>query len=155
MFMSLCISPKFWTYQLLTSVSLHNTWRACGVEPGIIILLWCLVQRYAAIKRVGGCQISRNITFNSLCLNVTGTQDDHIFFLEMSCKKIFLEFSTFCMNPAGKTSTIVALVRILATLGHSVLLTSYTHSAVDNILLKLKQVGGSTWWIQPGFALIP
>jgi len=39
----------------------------------------------------------------------------------------------------GKTSTIVALVRILTLLGQSVLLASYTHSAVDNILLKLKQ----------------
>lgn len=37
----------------------------------------------------------------------------------------------------GKTSTIVALVKVLTLLGHSVLLTSYTHSAVDNILLKL------------------
>lgn len=40
----------------------------------------------------------------------------------------------------GKTSTIVALVRILVALGQSVLLASYTHSAVDNILLKLKKV---------------
>ncbi|PVD31406.1 hypothetical protein C0Q70_06818 [Pomacea canaliculata] len=39
----------------------------------------------------------------------------------------------------GKTSTIVSLVKILKELGHSVLLTSYTHSAVDNILLKLKE----------------
>ncbi|KAK7088075.1 hypothetical protein V1264_022042 [Littorina saxatilis] len=41
----------------------------------------------------------------------------------------------------GKTSTIVALVKILRELGQSVLLTSYTHSAVDNILLKLKKDG--------------
>ncbi|XP_064613334.1 DNA replication ATP-dependent helicase/nuclease DNA2-like [Liolophura sinensis] len=41
----------------------------------------------------------------------------------------------------GKTSTIVALVKILKLLGHSVLLASYTHSAVDNILLKLKRDG--------------
>lgn len=40
----------------------------------------------------------------------------------------------------GKTSTIVALVKVLTLLGHSVLLTSYTHSAVDNILLKLIKV---------------
>ena len=40
----------------------------------------------------------------------------------------------------GKTSTIVALVKVLNELGYSVLLTSYTHSAVDNILLKLKKV---------------
>lgn len=39
----------------------------------------------------------------------------------------------------GKTSTIVALVRLLVKMNLSVLLTSYTHSAVDNILLKLKQ----------------
>ena len=41
---------------------------------------------------------------------------------------------------AGKTHTIACLVRALVSLGKSVLLTSYTHSAVDNILLKLKQV---------------
>ena len=38
----------------------------------------------------------------------------------------------------GKTSTIVALVRLLVTMGRSVLLASYTHSAVDTVLLKLK-----------------
>lgn len=37
----------------------------------------------------------------------------------------------------GKTSLIVALVRMAVLLGQSVLLTSYTHSAVDNVLLKL------------------
>lgn len=41
----------------------------------------------------------------------------------------------------GKTSTIVALVKVLCELGLSVLLTSYTHSAVDNILIKLKKDG--------------
>ncbi|XP_060065451.1 DNA replication ATP-dependent helicase/nuclease DNA2-like [Ylistrum balloti] len=39
----------------------------------------------------------------------------------------------------GKTSTIVALVKVCMILRLSVLLTSYTHSAVDNILLKLKK----------------
>ena len=33
----------------------------------------------------------------------------------------------------------VALVRLLVKMGKSVLLTSYTHSAVDNLLLKLLQ----------------
>ena len=42
----------------------------------------------------------------------------------------------------GKTSTIEALVEALRKQGVSVLITSYTHSAVDNILLKLKQVSG-------------
>uniref|UniRef100_A0A0B6ZZJ2 DNA replication ATP-dependent helicase/nuclease n=1 Tax=Arion vulgaris TaxID=1028688 RepID=A0A0B6ZZJ2_9EUPU len=41
----------------------------------------------------------------------------------------------------GKTATIVALVKILCLTKQTVLLTSYTHSAVDNILLKLKEDG--------------
>ena len=44
------------------------------------------------------------------------------------------------MPGTGKTTTITSLVRLLVILGRSVLLTSYTHSAVDNILLKLKAV---------------
>ena len=38
---------------------------------------------------------------------------------------------------SGKTTAIVALIRLLVALGKSVLLTSYTHSAVDNVLVKL------------------
>ena len=44
------------------------------------------------------------------------------------------------MPGTGKTTTIACLVQVLAALGMSVLLTSYTHTAVDNILLKLKEV---------------
>ncbi|KHN72062.1 DNA replication ATP-dependent helicase/nuclease DNA2 [Toxocara canis] len=38
---------------------------------------------------------------------------------------------------SGKTSTVAVLVRCFLMLGRSVLITSYTHSAVDNLLLKL------------------
>lgn len=41
------------------------------------------------------------------------------------------------MPGTGKTQTVVALVEVLHKLGHSVLITSHTNSAVDNILLKL------------------
>ncbi|XP_042315276.1 DNA replication ATP-dependent helicase/nuclease DNA2 isoform X2 [Sceloporus undulatus] len=41
------------------------------------------------------------------------------------------------MPGTGKTTTICALVRILYACGFTVLLTSFTHTAVDNILLKL------------------
>uniref|UniRef100_K3X802 DNA replication ATP-dependent helicase/nuclease n=1 Tax=Globisporangium ultimum (strain ATCC 200006 / CBS 805.95 / DAOM BR144) TaxID=431595 RepID=K3X802_GLOUD len=41
------------------------------------------------------------------------------------------------MPGTGKTSTISFAVRVLLFLGFSVLVTSYTHSAVDNLLLKL------------------
>ena len=44
-------------------------------------------------------------------------------------------------NLTGKTSTIAALIAILAKSNKKVLFTSYTNSAVDNLLLKLiKQV---------------
>lgn len=41
------------------------------------------------------------------------------------------------MPGTGKTSTIASLVRLLVRHGCSVLLAAFTHSAVDNILLKL------------------
>ncbi|GAV48188.1 hypothetical protein ZYGR_0I04850 [Zygosaccharomyces rouxii] len=42
------------------------------------------------------------------------------------------------MPGSGKTTVIAQIIKILASRGQKVLLTSYTHSAVDNILLKLK-----------------
>lgn len=41
------------------------------------------------------------------------------------------------MPGTGKSTVIVALIRILVGMGKTVLLTSYTHSAVDTVLLKL------------------
>ena len=43
------------------------------------------------------------------------------------------------MPGAGKTQTIIAMIRLLVALEQTVLITSYTHAAVDNILLKLKE----------------
>lgn len=37
----------------------------------------------------------------------------------------------------GKTQTIIAIVSLLVMMGKSVLITSHTHSAVDNVLLRL------------------
>ncbi|GAA5968485.1 hypothetical protein JCM11641_007653 [Rhodosporidiobolus odoratus] len=45
------------------------------------------------------------------------------------------------MPGTGKTTTIAEVLKALAKAGKSVLLTSYTHSAVDNILLKVKDAG--------------
>ena len=41
------------------------------------------------------------------------------------------------MPGSGKTTTIAHIVKTLVARGKTVLLTSYTHTAVDNILLKL------------------
>ncbi|CAM9489174.1 unnamed protein product, partial [Phaeothamnion confervicola] len=45
------------------------------------------------------------------------------------------------MPGTGKTSTIAFVARALLARGASVLITSYTHSAVDNLLLKLREHG--------------
>lgn len=44
------------------------------------------------------------------------------------------------MPGTGKTTTIACIVSVLVSFGKSVLITSYTHTAVDNILVKIKQV---------------
>ena len=43
------------------------------------------------------------------------------------------------MPGTGKTTTIAHIIRALVAQGKSVLLTSYTHNAVDNILLKIRR----------------
>ncbi|CDR35720.1 RHTO0S01e05644g1_1 [Rhodotorula toruloides] len=45
------------------------------------------------------------------------------------------------MPGTGKTTTTAEVINALAQAGRSILLTSYTHSAVDNILLKVKDAG--------------
>ncbi|MCJ1383093.1 Tripartite DNA replication factor [Xylographa soralifera] len=45
------------------------------------------------------------------------------------------------MPGTGKTTTIAHIIRALASQGKSVILTSYTHTAVDNILLKIRNDG--------------
>lgn len=42
------------------------------------------------------------------------------------------------MPGTGKTTTIASLIHVLLAMGLRVLVTSYTHTAVDNILLKLQ-----------------
>jgi DNA replication ATP-dependent helicase Dna2 len=45
------------------------------------------------------------------------------------------------MPGTGKTMTIACIVQVLVECGKRVLLTSYTHSAVDNVLIKLQKAG--------------
>ncbi|MCJ1248384.1 Tripartite DNA replication factor [Trapelia coarctata] len=45
------------------------------------------------------------------------------------------------MPGTGKTTTIAHIIRALAAQGKRILLTSYTHTAVDNILLKIRNDG--------------
>lgn len=44
------------------------------------------------------------------------------------------------MPGTGKTTTVAHMIKMMVEMGKTVLLTSYTHSAVDTILLKLKEI---------------
>lgn len=46
------------------------------------------------------------------------------------------------MPGTGKTGVIASLVKVLVSMGKSVLISAYTHSAVDNVLLRLKSEAG-------------
>lgn len=45
------------------------------------------------------------------------------------------------MPGTGKTSTIVALIQLLVELNQTVIITSHTHSAVDNVCIRLMKFG--------------
>ncbi|XP_060534647.1 DNA replication ATP-dependent helicase/nuclease DNA2 isoform X2 [Cylas formicarius] len=45
------------------------------------------------------------------------------------------------MPGTGKTSTIVALIQLLVEMNKTILITSHTHSAVDNVCIKLVKLG--------------
>jgi DNA replication ATP-dependent helicase Dna2 len=45
------------------------------------------------------------------------------------------------MPGTGKTTTIAKIIQALVSQNKRVLVTSYTHSAVDNVLLKVKSLG--------------
>ena len=44
------------------------------------------------------------------------------------------------MPGTGKTTTIAYIIKLLVEKNKTILLTSYTHNAVDNMLLKLKDL---------------
>ncbi|CAZ80284.1 unnamed protein product [Tuber melanosporum] len=59
------------------------------------------------------------------------------------------------MPGTGKTTTIAHIIRALVGQGKSVLLTSYTHTAVDNILLKIKNDNIDTLRLGSGTKIHP
>jgi DNA replication ATP-dependent helicase Dna2 len=58
------------------------------------------------------------------------------------------------MPGTGKTTVIAELVRTLVSRGKTVLLASYTHSAVDTILMKLSKIGGEDGAEGRGFGIL-
>uniref|UniRef100_A0A671KY91 DNA replication ATP-dependent helicase/nuclease n=1 Tax=Sinocyclocheilus anshuiensis TaxID=1608454 RepID=A0A671KY91_9TELE len=104
----------------------------------------------------GAGGLSNHLGNLSMLMENTPTRSDHPFFFFLFFVLLYLQFFSIKqamkkvllskdytlivgMPGTGKTTTICTLVRILHACGFSVLLTSYTHSAVDNILLKLNR----------------
>lgn len=73
------------------------------------------------------CQLSDTTSFNTdqmLAIEKVARAEDYALILGMP--------------GTGKTTLIAEIIKLLVAAGKSILLASYTHSAVDNILLKLK-----------------
>lgn len=48
-----------------------------------------------------------------------------------------MQYMYVLISGTGKTQTLTAIIRLLVMMGKSILITSHTHSAVDNVLLRL------------------
>ena len=87
------------------------------------------------------------ITGKAILKPLNRVQQKAIFKTMMAEKFVLLKG----MPGSGKTTMIVALVRLLVKMGKTVLLTSYTHSAVDNLLIKLlKSENGQACFLRLG-----
>lgn len=88
----------------------------------------------SAVQTFTGCDLI------DLCLEFTELNIDQ----RHAAEKVFSakDYSLIQGLPGtGKTSTIAFLVRLLVAHGKRVLVTSYTHSAVDNVMMKLLEKG--------------
>lgn len=56
----------------------------------------------------------------------------------------------FLIPGTGKTQTVITIIRLLSLLGKSILITSHTHSAVDNVLLRLKKTDPNVKFMRLG-----
>lgn len=79
----------------------------------------------------------KSILFKKLTSNLNEDQMNALVKVD-SCNDYALILG---MPGTGKTTVIAQMVKMLVMKGKSVLLTSFTHSAVDNVLLKLNEIG--------------
>lgn len=80
--------------------------------------------------------------FDSITARFIASQADEVLNIDqLKAKNKILSAKDYAlilgMPGTGKTTTIARIIRSLVAAGQSVLLTSYTHSAVDTILMKL------------------
>lgn len=112
-----------------------------SASPGACIPEWgtITVARYRMLK--SGYFAPETLSFLSFCsphrLTTTSSHRPAYYHASIHTKPVILH----PLPCAGKTWTIAFAVRVLLARGASVLITSYTHSAVDNLLLKLIEEG--------------
>ncbi|KAK5960308.1 bifunctional ATP-dependent DNA helicase/ssDNA endodeoxyribonuclease DNA2 PWA37_002379 [Arxiozyma heterogenica] len=122
------------------------------VTPGIQLVDEKTGKTKISKRSDGGDEVMRKILIDKVAPTfVSSNQYPHVVYDE-SCLDGFNENQVKAIDQAlrcdnyslilgmpgtGKTTVIAELIQILVTNGKSILLTSYTHSAVDNILLKL------------------
>lgn len=91
-----------------------------------------IIENQAPVFTTPASTINAQSSSTQACLNIDQKQAIE---KVMSAKDYALILG---MPGTGKTTTIAHIIRSLVSSGKSVLLTSYTHTAVDNILLKIR-----------------
>ncbi|CAI9103410.1 OLC1v1001879C1 [Oldenlandia corymbosa var. corymbosa] len=87
----------------------------------------------------GGCLLSQDPAISYVASEKTLNDDQRRAIMKILTAKDYALI--LGMPGTGKTSTMVHAVKALLLRGASILLTSYTNSAVDNLLMKLKSQG--------------
>ncbi|CAH2351583.1 DNA replication ATP-dependent helicase/nuclease Dna2p [[Candida] railenensis] len=100
----------------------------------------------------GGDELRREVVvnlreprFSQVKKNHFIDKDGHFNPDQINAFKKVLSAEDYCMilgmPGTGKTTVIAELIQFLMSKGKTILLASYTHSAVDNILIKMKDIG--------------
>ncbi|CAK8687740.1 unnamed protein product [Clavelina lepadiformis] len=141
---------NFGTYDVTMKYSIdRHVWLSQISVQSALSNLSMLMDNYPQCNRLRGLIIShREPTFQrSLNFIPRSSKDEVAKMLQglnrtqrQAIKRVLLsnDYTLVVGMPgSGKTTTIVAMIRILLLCGLRVLVTSYTHSAVDNLLMKL------------------
>ncbi|KAG1656161.1 DNA replication ATP-dependent helicase/nuclease DNA2 [Nymphon striatum] len=139
------LSSNLENYELLYRIEINNSFSTFSMNLTNLSLLMApenSVLRSFIIDKVSPTfktKLSKDIVIKGrpIFKHLNKPQQKAIFKTLMSENYVLIKG----MPGTGKTSTIVSLIQILQLVNQTVLVTAYTHSAVDNILLKLKQEG--------------
>lgn len=133
----------------------HETFHLDTSESNTVLVfnltnLGCLLDNTESAERLRKIIIDRSVPSFSTKVEKSIIQDSLRIFKDLNSNQRNALIKTLKSDShllikglpgTGKTATMVALVQLLVRAGLSILVTSHTHSAVDNLLMRLKKAG--------------